>query len=71
MATFEYTDIFDYPQASVFAVLTDLEGRLHLDKRHPGGPCHPCRTSSPGDQLLRGWQVLRLQEREDDARHRV
>ena len=27
MATFEYTDIFDYSQASVFAVLTDLEAR--------------------------------------------
>ena len=27
MATFEYTDIFDYPQASVFALLTDLEAR--------------------------------------------
>jgi ribosome-associated toxin RatA of RatAB toxin-antitoxin module len=27
MATFEYTDIFDYPQASVFTVLTDLEMR--------------------------------------------
>ncbi len=27
MATFEYTDTFDYPQASVFALLTDLEAR--------------------------------------------
>lgn len=27
MATFEYSDTFDYPQASVFALLTDLEAR--------------------------------------------
>jgi uncharacterized protein YndB with AHSA1/START domain len=27
MATFEYTDTFDYPPASVFALLTDLEAR--------------------------------------------
>jgi ribosome-associated toxin RatA of RatAB toxin-antitoxin module len=27
MTTFEYTDTFDYPQASVFALLTDLETR--------------------------------------------
>jgi uncharacterized protein YndB with AHSA1/START domain len=28
MATFEYTDTFDYPAAAVFALLTDLEARL-------------------------------------------
>src|SRR5947209_11721358 len=27
MITFEYTDVFDYPQAAVFALLTDLEER--------------------------------------------
>ena len=27
MATFEYTDTFDYPAAAVFAALTDLEAR--------------------------------------------
>ena len=27
MATFEYTDTFDYPAAAVFAILTDLDAR--------------------------------------------
>jgi ribosome-associated toxin RatA of RatAB toxin-antitoxin module len=27
MATFEYTDTFDYPAAAIFALLTDLEAR--------------------------------------------
>ncbi len=71
MATFEYTDTFEAPAAAVFAALTDLEARptwiagIQQVTRHPSG------TSSPGNQLLRGGQVLRLQEREDDECHRV
>lgn len=46
MATFEYTDTFDYPAAAVFALLTDLEARPTwiagiLEVRvTPSGPAH-------------------------------
>jgi ribosome-associated toxin RatA of RatAB toxin-antitoxin module len=46
MATFEYTDTFDYPAAAVFAALTDLEARPTwitgiLEVRvTPPGPAH-------------------------------
>ncbi|GHO85537.1 SRPBCC family protein [Dictyobacter formicarum] len=47
MATFEYSDTFDYPQTSVFALLTNLEARPDwikgiLEVRvSPPGPAHP------------------------------
>ncbi len=46
MATFEYTDTFDYPAAAVFALLTNLEARPIwiagiLEVRvTPSGPAH-------------------------------
>lgn len=46
MATFEYTDTFEYPAAAVFALLTDLEARPTwikgiLEVRvTPPGPAH-------------------------------
>src|SRR5579859_427356 len=46
MATFEYTDTFDYPAAAVFALLTDLEARpswiAGIIEAHvtPAGPVH-------------------------------
>ena len=46
MPTFEYTDTFDYPQTSVFALLADLEARPTwiagiLEVRvTPAGPAH-------------------------------
>ena len=47
MATFEYTDTFDYPAAAVFALLTDLEARrrwvagtIYEVRVTPEGPAH-------------------------------
>ena len=46
MATFEYTDTFDYPAAAVFAALTDLEARpvwitgIIEVRVTPAGPAH-------------------------------
>lgn len=46
MATFEYTDTFDYPAAAVFAALTDLEARpawitgIIEVRVTPPGPAH-------------------------------
>lgn len=46
MATFEYSDTFDYAQSDVFALLTDLEARPNwikgiLEVRvSPAGPAH-------------------------------
>ena len=46
MATFEYSDTFDYPAATVFAALTDLEARPSwiagiIEVRvTPAGPAH-------------------------------
>src|SRR5437016_11486889 len=46
MATFEYTDMFDYPAAAVFAALTDLAARptwitgIIEVRVTPPGPAH-------------------------------
>ena len=48
MATFEYTDTFDYPAAAVFALLTDMEAR----RRWVAGTIYEVRVTPEGPARL-------------------